>query len=181
MSWIRPGQQMVGNTLAQVKQKTYKRADFTPVDFTTDTRQFHASRGYETAYELDIDDGLGELFGRGFNQNPLQAQGFGGIRLVNDTAAAQAEGDFRIAVRTAQGRRLFNLIEGDLGTFDLFDSSGNKLSRKDREVLTQTANEFQTEPLKLTLDIDVSSDIVVDDAEAQTAWEFDGYRAEALE
>ena len=178
---VTAGVMMIGGTRAQVKPKTYKPGDFEPVDFSSSTRDFQAARGFQTAYELNIEDGIGEMFGRGFNQNPLQAQGFAGIRLVNDTAAAQAEGEFRIAVRTAQGRRLYNLVEGDLGTFDLYDSNGDELSRKDREVLTQTSQNFETEPRKLTLDIDVSSDITVDDAEAQTNWKLDGYQAESLE
>jgi hypothetical protein len=178
---ITPGVQTVGGTRAQVTTKTYKPGDFEPVAFTSDTRDFSAAKGYETAYELDIDDGIGELFGRGMQQNPLQAQGFAGIRAVSDAASSTAEGYFRIAVRTAQGRHLYNLVEGDLGTYDLYDSAGNLKDRKDREVLTQTSTNFETEPRKLTIDFDVTADITIDDAEAQTNWAFDGYQAESLE
>jgi hypothetical protein len=181
---IRPGVQNIDGTRAQVKPKSYRLSDFDPVNFSTDTKAFAAAEGYQQAYELDISDGIGEAFGRGASENPLQAQGFAGIRFVNDTAAAKAEGSFRIAVRTANGRRLYNLVEGDLETFDLFDGaagSGTEKDRKNREPLAQRSSNFETEPRKLTLDLDVETDITVDDAESETRMKMDGYQAEALE
>jgi len=56
-----------------------------------DTKDLVADGNFEVLYELDVEDGQGVIFGRGANENPLQAQGFAGIRLVNDTAAAQAD------------------------------------------------------------------------------------------
>lgn len=171
----------VGGTRASVSPKTYTLGDFSTIDFSSSTRAFNASRGYEQAYELDIEDGIGEWFGRGNNANPLQAQGFAGLRFVSDSAASQASGTFRIAVRNAQGRRLYNIAEGDLSTYDLFDSSGNEISRKDREPFPNSQGAFETEPHKITIDLDVDSDITIDDAESETAVKLEGYRAESLE
>lgn len=171
----------IGGTRASVSQYTYTKGDFSAIDFTSNTRDFNSSRGYEQAYELDIEDGIGEWLGRGQSANPLQAQGFAGLRFVNDTAASQASGTFRVAVRNAQGRRLYNIVEGDLDSYDLFDSSGNVQARKDRQPFPNSVAAFETEPHKLTIDIDVDSDITVDDAESQTDWKLEGYKAESLE
>jgi len=181
---VTAGVQNIGGTRAQVSPKSYVLSDFDTVNFSTDTKDFSAAEGYQTAFELDVDNGLGEMFGRGQSQNPLQAQGFAGLRFVSDSAAAQAEGQFRIAVRTAQGRRLYNVVEGDLGTYDLFNGaagSGTVKDRKNREPLPQTSGQFETEPRVITLDLDVTRDITVVDAEAETRIAVDGYRAEALE
>jgi hypothetical protein len=106
------------------------------------------------------------------------------MRFVNDTAAAQAEGKVRLAVRNAQGRRLYNLYEADLGTTDLFSgvpSSGVLKDRRDREPFPITQGAFETEPHIISIDLDVTSDITVDNAESETAMQADGFRAEALE
>lgn len=171
----------VGGTRASVSPKTYTLGDFSTIDFSSSTRDFNSSRGYEQAYELDIEDGIGEWFGRGQSSNPLQAQGFAALRFVNNGAGSQADGTFRIAVRNAQGRRLYNIAEGDLATYDLFDSSGNELDRKNREPFPNSQGAFETEPHKITIDLDVDTDITVDDAESQTAAQLEGYRAESLE
>jgi len=171
----------VGGTRASVSQYTYTKADFDSIDFSSNTRDFNSSRGYEQAFEIDIEDGIGEWFGRGNSANPLQAQGFAGLRFVSGSAASQAEGTFRISVRNAQGRRLYNVVEGDLSTYDLFDSSGNELDRKNRQPLPNSVGAFETEPHKVSIDLDVDSDITVDDSESQTQWNVEGYRAESLE
>jgi hypothetical protein len=171
----------VGGVRASVSPYTYNKADFDTIDFSSNTRDFNSSRGYEQAYEIDIEDGIGEWFGRGNSANPLQAQGFAGLRLVSGSASSQAAGTFRIAVRNAQGRRLYNVVEGDLSTYDLFDSSGNELDRKNRQPLPNSVGAFETEPHKVSIDLDVDSDITIDDTESQTEWNVEGYRAESLE
>jgi hypothetical protein len=147
------------------------------------TKDLVADGNFEVLYELDVEDGQGVIFGRGANENPLQAQGFTGLRLVNDTAAAQADGDYRIAVRTPQGKRVTTLYEGDLADDDLFDGaagSGTEKSRKDRSVFSQTNTRSVTEPYVVSIDVSVDSAITVDDAEAETAGKLEGYRGEAM-
>lgn len=178
------GRIRIGGAPAQSSKVTYKfgsgSSDFSPVASTVDAS---AGGRMETIAELDVDDGVANWFGRGQSNNPLQAQGFAGIRLVNATAAAQATGSYRIAVRTAQGRRLYNIHEGDLESEDLYDGaagSGTKKDRKNREPFPNASREWQTEPRKITVDVDVDSDITVDFGEAETELAAEGYRAEAL-
>jgi hypothetical protein len=177
----RSGRLTIGNDPAQSSKRTYQFGrDFSERSTTVDLT---ASAGHETVATLDIDDGLAEWFGRGTSNNPLQAQGFVGLRLVSDGAAAQAEGSYRIAVRNAQGRRLYNLHEGDLSSEDLFDGSpgsGTEKSRKDREPFPNASNQWETDPRQITVDVDVNTDITVDFDESETALKAEGYRAEAL-
>jgi hypothetical protein len=178
---ITAGVYPVGGVQASVNAKTFTLGDFELNVASGDTKSLVADGNFETLYELDIDDGLGEVFGRGRSANPLQAEGFIASRYVNDSAADKAEGRFRLAVRNAQGRRLYNLYEADLETIDSQDGQGNAKGRRDREPFPLTAGEFETEPHVITIDLNVTSDIVVDDAEAETSLQADGFRAEALE
>jgi hypothetical protein len=178
------GRIRIGGAPAQSSKVTYKfgsgSSDFEPVSTTVDAS---ADGRMETIAELDVDDGIANWFGRGSSNNPLQAQGFIGLRLVADAAASQATGSYRIAVRTAQGRRLYNIHEGDLASEDLFEGaagSGSKKDRKNREPFPNASREWQTEPRKITVDVDVDSDITVDFNEAETELAAEGYRAEAL-
>jgi len=178
------GVQMIGGTRATVTRFTYGLDDFQLNVQSGNTKSMDADGQYQTLYELDIDDGIGEWFGRGRNENPLQAQGFAGVRFVNDTAAALAEGRWRIAVRNPQGRRLYNLYEGSLGDDDLYDGAaggGTLKSRRDRTAFPNTQADFETEPHEITIDLNVTSAITVDDAEAETNASLEGYRAEALD
>ena len=180
---VRAGVYPVGGTRASVSAKTYTLDDF-EINSTGTSKSLVADGNYESVYELDIDDGLGEMFGRGSSSNPLQAEGFIGVRFVDDGAAAQAAGKMRLAVRNAQGRRLYNLYEADLGTTDLFSGaagSGTPKDRRDREPLPVTQGAFETEPHIISVDLDVTADITVDDSEDETAMQADGFRAEALE
>jgi len=177
---VRAGVYPVGGTRASVSAKTYTLDDF-ELTASGDTKDVTADGRYQSVYELDIEDGIGEMFGRGNSSNPLQAEGFVGMRFVEDGATAQAEGKVRLAVRNAQGRRLYNLYEADLGTTDLFDASDNVKDRRDREPFPITQGAFETEPHIISIDLDVTADITVDNAEAQTAMQADGFRAEALE
>jgi hypothetical protein len=171
----------VGGVRASVNAKTFTLSDFELNVASGDTKDMTADGNFETLYELDIDDGLGEVFGRGRSANPLQAEGFVATRFVDDTAANVASGRFRLAVRNAQGRRLYNLYEADLSTVDSQDGAGNLKSRRDREPFPLTAMEFETEPHVITIDLNVTEDITVDNTEADTSLEADGFRAEALE
>jgi len=177
---VRAGVYPVGGTRASVSAKTFTLSDF-ELTASGDTKDVTADGRFQSVYELDIEDGIGEMFGRGNSSNPLQAEGFIGVRFVSDGAAAQAEGKYRLAVRNAQGRRLYNLYEADLNTDDLFDASDNVKDRRDREPFPVTQGAFETEPHIISIDLDVTSDITVDNAEAQTAMQADGFRAEALE
>jgi len=177
---VRAGVYPVGGTRASVSAKTYTLDDF-ELTASGDTKDVTADGRYQSVYELDIEDGIGEMFGRGNSSNPLQAEGFVGMRFVNNGANAQAEGKVRLAVRNAQGRRLYNLYEADLGTTDLFDGNDNVKDRRDREPFPITQGAFETEPHIVSIDLDVTSDITVDNAESQTAMQADGFRAEALE
>ena len=170
----------VGGVQASVNAKTFTLGDFEILS-TGDTKDLTADGRFQSLYELDIADGLGELFGRGDSSNPLQAQGFIGVRFVDDGATNQAAGKYRLAVRNAQGRRLYNLYEADLNTDDLFDASGNIKDRRDREPFPVTQGAFETEPHVISIDLDVTADITVDDLEDETAMQADGFRAEALE
>jgi len=171
----------VGGVRASVNAKTFTLSDFELNVASGDTKALTADGNFESLYELDIDDGLGEVFGRGRSANPLQAEGFVATRYVDDGGSNVADGRFRLAVRNAQGRRLYNLFEADLGTVDIKDGQGNVKSRRDREPFPLTAVEFETEPHVITIDLNVNSDITVDDAESDTQLEADGFRAEALE
>lgn len=177
----RSGRVNIGGAAAQSAKRTFQFGrDFAERSTTVDLT---ASAGHETVATLDVEDGLAEWFGRGASNNPLQAQGFIGVRLVNDTAAAQATGTYRIAVRNAQGRRLYNIHEGDLASEDLFDGaagSGTEKSRKDREPFPSASRVWETEPRQITVDVDVNSDITVDFGEAETELKAEGYQAEAL-
>lgn len=171
----------VGGVRASVNAKTFTLNDFELNVTSGDTKSLVADGNFETLYELDIEDGIGEVFGRGRSANPLQAEGFIASRYVEDGATAKAEGRFRLAVRNAQGRRLYNLFEADLETIDSQDSQGNAKGRRDREPFPLTAGEFETEPHIVTIDLNVNSDIVVDNAESETSLQADGFRAESLE
>lgn len=175
------GRIRVGDTPAQSSKRTYRFGrDFDPISTTV---SLDSDGRHQTVAELDIADGTAEWVGRGRSNNPLQAQGFVGIRLVNDTAAGKLSGSYRISVRTAQGRRLYNLHEGDLESEDLFDGSagsGTKLSRKDREPLPSASNQWETQPRILSVDVVPDSDFTVDFGESETQLRADGYRAEAL-
>jgi len=178
------GIQNVDGTRARVKHKTYTLGSFSTVNFSTDTKDFVAAENYQTAYEIDVEDGIGEWFGRGMNENPLQAQGFAGLRFVNDTAAAQATGDFRIAVRNAQNELLYTITQGDLLTYDQYDGaagSGTEKDRDNRAVFPNQQANFETEPHIITIDLDVDSDITIDDAESETSAKLEGYQAVAVE
>lgn len=177
----RAGVYQVGGVQASVNAKTYTLGDFELNVASGDEKQMTADGNFESLYEQDIEDGIGELYGRGRSANPLQAEGFIAARFVNDSAAANAEGRFRLAVRNAQGRRLYNLYEADLQTINSRDGTGDLKSRRDREPFPLTAGEFETEPHVITIDLNVTSDILVDDAEGETELEADGFRAEALE
>jgi len=183
---MKTGVYSVGGTRASVNRKVYTLADFALNVASGDTKDLTSDGNFEVGYELDIEDGLGELFGRGMNENPLQAQGFIGVRFVSDTPGAgdKADGRYRLAVRNAQGRRLYNLYEGDLANDDLFTGaagSGSEKDRRDRQPFPLTSNAFETEPHVITIDFNVSSDITIDNAEEETAAKIDGFRAEALE
>jgi len=180
---MKTGVYAVGGTRASVNRKVFTLADFA-LNASGDTKDLTADGNFEVGYELDIEDGLGELFGRGVNENPLQAQGFIGVRFVDDGESAAADGRYRLAVRNAQGRRLYNLYEGDLANDDLFTGAagaGSEKDRRDRQPFPLTSNAFETEPHVITIDFNVSSDITVDNAEDETAAKIDGFRAEALE
>jgi hypothetical protein len=180
---MKTGVYAVGGTRASVNRKVFTLADF-DLNASGTTKDLTADGNFEVGYELDIEDGLGELFGRGLNENPLQAQGFIGVRFVDDGQSAAADGRYRLAVRNAQGRRLYNLYEGDLANDDLFTGaagSGSEKDRRDRQPFPLTSNAFETEPHVITIDFNVSSDITVDNAEDETAAKIDGFRAEALE
>jgi len=179
----RTGIQKIGGTRARVKHKSFTLNDF---DFlgSGDTKALEANGRFEAVYEIDIEDGVGEWFGRGEQQNPLQAQGFAGLRFVDDAASALADGNWRIAVRNAQGEYLYTLSQGDLSTYDLFDGaagSGTQKARKDREPYPNQQANFETEPHQITLDLNVDSDITVDNAEDETAASLDGFQAVAVE
>jgi len=168
----------VGGVQASVNAKTFTLGDFEILS-TTDSKDMTADGRFQSLYELDISDGLGELFGRGDSSNPLQAQGFIGVRFSDGNNSAV--GKYRLAVRNAQGRRLYNLYEADLNTDDLFDASGNIKDRRDREPFPVTQGAFETEPHVISIDLDVTEDITVDNTQAETAVQADGFRAEALE
>jgi len=179
----RTGIQQVGGTRARVKHKNYTLDDF-EFQGSGSTLDLTANGRFEAVYEMDIEDGVGEWFGRGNNQNPLQAQGFAGLRFVSDAAAALATGDWRIAVRNAQGEYLYTLSQGDLATYDLFDGaagSGEEKKRKDREPYPNQQANYETEPHLITLDLDVDSDITVDDDEPETDASLDGFQVVAVE
>jgi len=175
------GRVSIGGVPARSSQHTYRFGrDFAERATTVDLT---AAAGMETVATLDVGDGLAAWFGRGQSANPLQAQGFIGLRLVSDAAAAQADGTYRIAVRTARGRRLFTMHQGDLQSEDLFTGaagSGTEKARKDREPFPNASQEWQTEPRQITIDVDVDSDITVDFDEGETAMKAEGFEAEGL-
>ena len=171
----------VGGVQASVNAKTFTLNDFELNVQSGDTKDMTADGNFETLYERDIEDGIGDVYGRGRSANPLQAEGFIATRYVSDAGNNVASGRFRLAVRNAQGRRLYNLFEADLTTVDSQDGAGNLKSRRDREPFPLTAMEFETEPHVITIDLNVTSDITVDNAEADTSLEADGFVAEALE
>jgi len=177
---VQAGVYPVGGTRASVSAKTYTLDDFELTASGT-SKAVTADGRYQSVYELDIEDGIGEMFGRGSSSNPLQAEGFVGMRFVDSGASNQAQGKVRLAVRNAQGRRLYNLYEADLSTTDLFDSGGNVKDRRDREPLPLTQGAFETEPHIISIDLDVTADITVDNTDSETAMQADGFRAEALE
>jgi hypothetical protein len=175
------GRIRIGGVPAQSSKRTYQFGrDF---DERATTVDLDPAGGFEKVATLDVDEGLAAWLGRGNSNNPLQAQGFVGVRLVSDGAAAQAEGSYRIAVRNAQGRRLYNIHEGDLSSEDLFDGaagSGTEKARKDREPFPNASQQWETDPRQITVDVDVNSAITVDFDESETALKAEGYQAEAL-
>jgi len=179
------GIRSVGGKRASVTRHLYDLTEEFALNVPTgDTKDLTADGNYEVAYELDVDEGIGEWFGRGMQENPLQAQGFIGLRFVDDTAASQASGTYRIAVRNANGRRLYNLYEGNLENDDLYTGAagnGSLKDRKDREPFPNASNAFVSDPRVITIDLKVSSDITIDDAEDETSAKIEGFRAEALE
>jgi len=181
----RTGIQSVGGKRASVSRHLYDLTQEFSLNVSTgDTKGVTADGNYEVLYELEVDKGIAEWFGRGNNENPLQAQGFLGVRLVEDGATAQAKGTYRIAVRNSSGRRLYNIYEGNLENDDLYTGaagSGTLKDRKDREPFPNSSNAYIGEPRVITIDVNVDSDITVDDAESETSAKIEGFRAEALE
>jgi len=153
---------------------------------STSTKDLKAGEGWQTVYRRDMSDsdrlGQGDLYGRGRSANPLQAQGFAGIRLVSDAAAAQAQGKIRIAQRTPSGEVAAQGViwEDDLSAVDLFNGdpgSGTLKDRKDRTAFPQQHSAFISSPYEITIDVKPTADITVDDAEAETRAEFEGRSA----
>jgi hypothetical protein len=169
-----------------ISPKTYKTGSdsvsFQPYNFSSDTKE--ATAGEWTAlYRITPEDGQGVVLGRGRSAAPQFAEGFGGLRLVSDSAAGQAEGDFRVTVRTKQQRRVQGgtLLEGDLTEYDLYDGaagSGTKLKRSERRPLPRLSSTFETSEYEIWLEVRVDSTITVDDAEGETGIEFEGFLAE---
>lgn len=187
---VRQGRRRVGGTAAMVSRETFGFSDAgsgndkTEFEFRAETIDLSSDGRFETVASLDIADGVGVLFGRGMSDNPLQAQGFTGLRLADDSTPSNvARGAFRVAVRTAQGRRKYNAHEGDLDTEDLYDESDSLLDRRNRTTFPQTLPQFETEPEEITIDVDVTSDITV--AHPSTSeysnMKMEGFIAEALE
>lgn len=167
--------------MVDVAPKTFKTGDssvdFAPVRFTSDTKEAPAQE-WTTLYSIDIEQGQAVMLGRGASEAPNYAEGFAGIRLVNDTAAAVARGDFRLTVRTAQGRLVRTLVEGDLEEYDIYDASGNLKDRAARRPFSRKSNVLETHEYEVHLEVRPTSTITVDDAEAQTRVSFEGFLAE---
>lgn len=167
--------------MVDVAPKTYKTGDssvdFSPVRFSSDTKEAPA-REWTTLYALDIQQGQGVMLGRGSSEAPNYAEGFAAIRLVDDTAANVATGDFRITVRTAQGRLVRTLLEGDLEEYDAYDSAGNLKDRSDRRPLSRKSNVFETHEYEIHLEVRPAATITVDDAESETRVSLEGFLAE---
>lgn len=144
---------------------------------TTDTKTVNAGEGWQTLYRRRMTDddrlGVGDIYGRGQSANPLQAQGFAGLRFVSDAAAGQLEGKVRIAQRTPSGEIAAQgvLWEDDLESVDLFTGaagSGTLKDRKDRQAFPQQHQAAIASPYQITIDVKPSADLTVDDAEAET-------------
>lgn len=167
--------------MVDVSPKTYKigdsSVDFQPVRFSADTKEAPAGE-WTSLYSVDVQQGQGVLLGRGASEAPNYAEGFGALRLVDDAAANVAKGDFRITVRTAQGRLVRTLLEGDLEEFDIYDASGNLKDRAARRPLSRKSSVFETHEYEIVLEVRPSSTITVDNAEEQTRVSLEGFLAE---
>lgn len=150
---------------------------------STATKSVKAGEGWQTVYvrrmSAEDQEGQADIYGRGQSENPLQAQGYLGLRLVNDTAAAQATGKVRIAQRTPTGEIAAQgvLYEDDLSTVDLFDGAagaGTLKDRKDRQAFPQAHRAAIASPYQITIDVKPKADITIDDAEAETRASLEG-------
>lgn len=149
----------------------------------TDTKDLRAGEGWQTVYVRDMTDeenrGQGDLYGRGRSRNPLQAEGFAGIRLVSDAATRAAAGKVRIAQRTPTGEIAAQgvIYEDDLSSLDLFNGdagAGEKKDRADRQAFPRSHGAAIASPYSITIDVKPAADITVDDAEAETRASFEG-------
>lgn len=166
-----------------VTTHTYKFGDG-DLDFTLnasgDTVDLPAGE-YKTAYVLDVQEGQGVVLGRGSSEAPQFAEGFAGFRFVNDAAAAQATGDWRITVRTPQGRLVHELVSGDLEEFDLFTGAAGAGSQKDRESrrpFSLKNPNAVTKQYELWFEIRADSAITIDDAESEQKALIEGFKVE---
>lgn len=131
----------------------------------------------------DIERGEGYLLGRGETRNPLQAEGFVGGHLMDNTAttAVQILGSYRITVRTRGSGRLVDVLdEGDLAEIDSRDNNNDKVDRKDRKPFPRTDDEFSTHEYQMVFEVKPESSTTVDTApdSEQTELFVEGHLAE---
>lgn len=182
---VHTGVQRIGGVPAQVSRENYRLGDgdrdFEVIETSSDTYAASGDARYEQVAEMELVEGLGVMFGRGTQENPLQAQAFIGIAFSDGASPpSYATGKYRIAVRTTQGRRLYNAHEGTLEEDNRFDEDDEKKDRQNLTPLPQTMQQFETEPRKITIDVDVDDDINIDWAGDETEVKIEGWLAESL-
>lgn len=168
---------------ARLNPETFTLDDFGLNVASGDTKSLTAGTGWQTVYERDMTDddnkGTADIYGRGRSANPMQAQGFIGMRFVSDAAAGQLEGKVRIAQRTQTGEVVPNgvIYQDDLSSVDLFSGaagSGTLKDRQDRQAFPQQHGQAIASPYTITIDVKPKSDFTVDDAESETRASIEG-------
>jgi hypothetical protein len=157
---------------------------------STNTKSLVAGHGWQDAFRRDMaapaNRGTADQYGRGRSKNPQQAQGFIGMRLVDDTAASQAEGQVRLVVRSPGGQvPVAILYQDSLSNIDLFTGaagSGDEKEIKNREPFPNTLLGLDFSwignPYEVVWQIKPASDITIDVDEPETALKAHGKQKE---
>lgn len=138
---------------------------------------------WNQVFVLAPEDGEGYILGRGETRNPLQAEGYVGAHLMDNTAttAEQIFGRYRIAVRTKNnGTFVTSLDAGSLSNIDSQKSDGSAKDQGDLAPLPQTDDEFVTKEYEIVFEVKPNSATTVDTSPDSGTTEFfvDGHQAE---
>lgn len=158
----------------QAFPKTYTLTNFNEDEVSVKSSQF------TTVWQMPVDKGMTESFGRGVKANQTDAEG----RLyaqVKDDADSELAGQLRLAIRTKQGRLVSVINEFDLDEVDVGASDRTKrypfpiqrFSTSDGDV-----HRWVAYPYVVTLEVKPDADATV--STSNSTLKLDGKRGEQV-